>query len=175
MPVTFIRPTLSPVAGFEIGARSAMIGIRPSIRSSSESWARRSSRVPVEKYGVLPVRPTESPAAEVRVSSISPSPLVTSFRIEWLIVSPVPRAEEIISVLSIRPTTMSEVCAGLLGMLRRPIFRTMRFSRASRPTAPTISAKPTATPTTIRLVSTPNISSIVSSNPSVWSQDEPRT
>ena len=82
IPVTFIRPTLSPVAGFEIGARSAMIGISPSMRSSSESWARRSSSVPTEKYGLLPVRPTESPTAEVRISSISPSPFVTSFRIE---------------------------------------------------------------------------------------------
>ena len=50
---------------------------------------------------------------------MSPMPSTTPSRMLTVMVSPTAKDAEMMVVASIRPTTMSTVCAGLLGRLRR--------------------------------------------------------
>ena len=64
-------------------------------------------------------------------------------------VSPVPKAALMISVESMRPTTMSEVWALRRGMLRMPILNMTGFRTAMRATNPRMSTAAAMQPAAI--------------------------
>ena len=96
----------------------------------------------------------------MRTWSIVPSCSTAMLRMENDRVSPVPKAADVITVLSMTPTTISAVWAGRRGMLLRPSLTMMRFQLAKAATISIAGTKMASKAIMIPVMDSPNSSCI---------------
>ena len=101
-------------------------GITPSMRLSSAATCRTSSMAPSGRC----TPPNRCAWGDLMTSSVWPSAVSASTRIEFVTVSPMPRDVAMIVVLSISPIVMRMLCASRLGTLRMPSFTSTGRDRA---------------------------------------------